>query len=58
MNTNTKFIYTVSRESADILKSNGFTLLQEGGGFWIFLNDKTMNFENIDHITFSNNYFG
>jgi hypothetical protein len=58
MDTNTKFIYTVSRESADILKQNGFSLIQEGGGFWVFLNDKKINFEKLKYITFSNNYFG
>lgn len=45
-----KFIFTTSKETADILIQHGFVQIGEGGNCWVFLNDRKISFENLKDV--------
>ena len=50
-----KFIVTTFEETAEILKSLGYQLIQKSGNQWTFLNDGKIVFtENVKDISFTN----
>lgn len=49
-----KFIITTSEESADLLLKSGFTLVNQSGKQWTFLNDSTLLFSTLEKIAFTN----
>lgn len=49
MNNKKAFIVTTSKETADLLKKEGFQAVQECDGKWTFLNDVNLLFDNKNH---------
>jgi len=48
MKTDTNFICTSNKETADGLINQGLKLLKVSNGMYTFINDATCNFEQID----------
>lgn len=48
------FIYTTSKDSADILKKAGFVLVNRTPNSWTFINDKKIQFQNLSNVVFTN----
>lgn len=49
-----KFLITNNPESAEILANMGFTMLSKSNNSWVFLNDKTMVFSNLNNVLQTN----
>lgn len=54
----TKFVCTTSKKTAEKLISKGFIPIYEADAFWMFIKDEKMNFDELDHIIFSNKFYG
>ena len=48
------FICTSDKATAEKLKENGFTLIEEGSNHWKFLNDANMNFSGDSNVHYTN----
>lgn len=56
MNTQNQFIFTSSEETKNNLQKLGFTEIESGSSFFIFMNDSTLQFDdsiNIKNIGFT-----
>jgi len=49
-----KFILVRDEKTKDQLEKSGFRLLRQAGNHWIFINDKSKNFSQINNVVYSN----
>lgn len=49
-----KFLVTNDPESAAILLKMGFSVIQENGKTWTFLNDKKIMFQKLENVAATN----
>lgn len=52
-----KFLLTTSATTAKTLINAGFTLVNQNGTQWLFINNPKVTFSNLEKVTYTNKMF-